>query len=178
MNTSKKSTSPKSKTTAGAKPSAAEQVQSKAARATRTTRAAARDIASSAAEQVQAQADAAKDTMAENVSGVATALRNAAQEMRSGSPQERTIGQIAESLADASDAVRDKDLGEIVRDASDLARRNPLVFLGGAALLGFAATRFVKASRPIPALADHRPQNTQARIAKPAGTSSQKGKAS
>jgi hypothetical protein len=31
-------------------------------------------------------------------------------------------------------------------DISDYARRNPLVFLGGAALVGFALTRFAKAT--------------------------------
>ncbi len=92
------------------------------------------------------QANAAKSSVADEMSGVASALRSAAEEMRSGSPQERTFGQIAEGLADASDALRDKDLSTIVRDATQFARSNPLVFLGGAALIGFAATRFAKAS--------------------------------
>jgi len=92
------------------------------------------------------QADAAKSSVADEVSGVASALRTAAQEMRSGSPQERTFGQIAEGLADASDALRDKDLGTMVQDVTQFARKNPLMFLGGAALIGFAATRFAKAS--------------------------------
>ena len=66
--------------------------------------------------------------------------------MRSGSAQERTFSQIAEGLADASDAMRDKDLGEMVGAVSNFARRNPMVFLGSAALIGFAATRFARAS--------------------------------
>ncbi len=92
------------------------------------------------------QANAAKSSVADEVSSVASALRTAAEEMRSGSPQERTFGQIAEGLADASDALREKDLNTMVQDVTRFARKNPLVFLGGAALIGFAATRFAKAS--------------------------------
>jgi hypothetical protein len=92
------------------------------------------------------QGDKAKESVADEISSVSSALRTAADEMRSGSPQERTFGQIAESLADASDALRDKDLGTMVGDLGRFARSNPMVFLGGAALIGFAATRFAKAS--------------------------------
>jgi hypothetical protein len=100
------------------------------------------DVTKAAAEQ----ADAAKSSMADEMSGVASALRTAANELRDGSPQERTFGQIADGLADASDALRDKDLGTLVNDATDFARANPMVFLGSVALVGFAATRFAKAS--------------------------------
>lgn len=100
----------------------------------------------SATKAAATQASAAKASVADEMSGVASALRTAAEEMRSGSPQERTFGQIAEGLADASDALRDKDLSTMVNDVSQFARKNPLVFLGGAALIGFAATRFAKAS--------------------------------
>ncbi len=106
----------------------------------------AKDMADSAKAEAAARAGAARDSMAEEVSDFASALRTAAGELRSGSPQERTLGQIAEGLADASDTIRNKDLGEAARDISDFARRNPLAFLGGAALVGFAATRFAKAS--------------------------------
>ncbi|MFZ3582934.1 hypothetical protein ACOI1H_12265 [Loktanella sp. DJP18] len=96
--------------------------------------------------EVTSRADAAKGAAAEEVGNVATALRKAAQESRTGSPQERTFGQIAESLADASDAIRNKDLGTALHDVGDFARRHPLTFLAGAALAGFAASRFAKAS--------------------------------
>ena len=100
------------------------------------------DLKTEAVERTQS----AKESVAEEVSGLASVLRNAADELRSGSPQERTLGQIANGLADASEAIRDKDLGEIVHSVSDFARRNPAMFLGASVLLGFAATRFVKAS--------------------------------
>ncbi|WP_206076957.1 hypothetical protein [Palleronia sediminis] len=99
-----------------------------------------------ASDAAKAQAEAAKSSAADEVSNVSEALRAAADKSRSGSPQERTFGQIAEGLADASDAMRDKDLGEMVNDLNRFARKNPVAFLGGAALIGFAATRFAKAS--------------------------------
>lgn len=91
-------------------------------------------------------AEHAKATAADEVKGVSSALRTAAEELRSGSPQERAFSQIAAGLADASDAMRDKDLGEMAQSLTGFAKRNPLVFLGGAALVGFAATRFASAS--------------------------------
>jgi uncharacterized phage infection (PIP) family protein YhgE len=107
-----------------------------------------RAAAKNAAQTAKTQANAAKSSVADEMSGVASALRTAAEQMRNGSAQERTFGQIAEGLADASDAVRDKDLSTMVQDVTVFARKNPLVFLSGAALIGFAATRFAKASSP------------------------------
>ena len=102
--------------------------------------------ASAATHEAQHQAEAARGRAADEVSDISVALRRAAEETREGSPQERTFGMLAETLADAADAIRTKDLGEVTHDLSTFARRNPLAFLGGAALVGFAATRFAKAS--------------------------------
>ncbi|WP_104016944.1 hypothetical protein [Roseovarius nitratireducens] len=99
-----------------------------------------------AVKEVRTQADGAKADAANEVNDVATSLRRASEDMRDGSAQERTLAQIARSLADASDAIRDKDLGEISQDIRKVARDNPVLFLGGAALLGFAASRYAKAS--------------------------------
>lgn len=107
---------------------------------------AAKEAAQSVKEEAHAQAVGAKDNVAGEVKSVASALRTASNEMRDGSPQERAMGQIAETLADVSDSIRDQDLGEMATTAISFARRNPLVFLGGAALLGFTAARFAKSS--------------------------------
>lgn len=96
--------------------------------------------------EVRQRAGGAKADVADEVQDVARALRRASEELRGGSAQERTLGQISSSIADASDMIRDKDLGEIVQMASRVARENPMLFLGGAALLGFAISRFAKAS--------------------------------
>lgn len=134
----------------GQKPPVTAQAKEKASELAQKTKSAAEGAAKDAASAAARRAGDAKASAANEVSGVASALRTAASEMRSGSPQERTIGQIAGGLADASDALREKDLGEMAQDLSAFARKNPLVFLGGAALIGFAASRFAKASRSQP----------------------------
>ena len=125
---------------------AVDKVKKSAADAADSLKTGAQNVAQKAATEASRYADQAKGAAADEVKGVASALRTAADEMRSGSPQERTISQIAEGLADVSDSMRDKDLGEMVGAVSDFARHNPLAFLGGAVLIGFAATRFAKAS--------------------------------
>lgn len=107
---------------------------------------AASDKYDEAVSEVRNKADDAKSHVASDVKEFSDVLRRASDELRGGSAQERTLGQISRSLADVSDQIRDKDLGEMVQMASRAARNNPFLFLGGAALLGFAASRFAKAS--------------------------------
>lgn len=132
--------------TAGQKPPVTEQAKRAAAGVADKAKTTARNTAQNVADTATSQAEAAKTAAADEVSGVASAMRTAALEMRNGSPQERTFGQIAEGIADLSDAMREKDLSSMVQDVSAFARKNPLTFLGGAVLIGFAATRFAKAS--------------------------------
>ncbi|WP_298447482.1 hypothetical protein [uncultured Marinobacter sp.] len=130
-----------------------EQARRAGGAASEEVKAGAQDAADTVSAEAGHYADQAKGAAADEVKDVASALRSAAEEMRRGSAQERTFSQIAEGLADASDAMRDKDLGEMVGAVSNFARRNPMVFLGSAALIGFAATRFARASsdgRPDP----------------------------
>ncbi|PFG51572.1 hypothetical protein ATG98_0524 [Marinobacter sp. LV10R520-4] len=123
-----------------------EQVRQAAGAASEEVKAGAQEAADTVSAEADHYADEAKGAAADEVKDVASALRTAAKEMRSGSAQERTFSQIAEALADASDTMRDKDLGEMVGAVTNFARRNPMVFLGSAAFIGFAATRFARAS--------------------------------
>lgn len=111
-----------------------------------TARDAGREAYTTVSREAERQTGQAKEGAASEVNDISSALRRAASESRSGSPQERTFGQVADAFADLSDTIRTKDLGETVGDLNSFARRNPVAFLGGAALLGFAATRFAKAS--------------------------------
>lgn len=109
-------------------------------------KASATDMAQTAKAAISDQAEAAKSTAASEVDGIASAFRKAADELRDDSPQARTFRQLSTGLADFSDTIRGKDFSELTRDVSTFARRNPVVFLGGAVLLGLAASRFAKAS--------------------------------
>lgn len=59
------------------------------------------------------------------------------------------IANVAETAADQTERIatflRDTDARELLHTVEDVARRQPLLFLGGAFLLGAAASRFLKA---------------------------------
>lgn len=56
------------------------------------------------------------------------------------------VERAAEMLDRLSGSVRDASLGNAVRATERFARREPLLFLGGAFLLGVLASRFLKSS--------------------------------
>ena len=137
----------KIKSTADDIASRAKQVTEEAADATRGAAESLTSGARSLADDARETAEDAAESVGQAVDRVGTALREVADDLRDGSLQERTFGQLAQSLADVSDAVREKDLGALSRDVSDFARRNPLLFFGSAALLGFAAARMMSKDR-------------------------------
>ena len=100
-------------------------------------------------ETARSMAGEQKDAAAGGLNEFAGALRRAAREGGDGSAG---VSRIADSAADAlqrfSDTLRNKDLDTMVRDAESFARRQPLAFIGAAAVLGYVAVRFLKASEP------------------------------
>lgn len=92
------------------------------------------------------QAEAAKETAAEHASEQAERMRDAADSFDADSFAHAATGRLADGLGEAARSIRDSDLSHVVEDVSDFARRQPLLFFGGAALLGFAAGRMLKAS--------------------------------
>lgn len=97
------------------------------------------DAADSKLEEGKAEAISQIDRTAEQI-------RNAGHEFGDDSYQAQAAEYLASNLSQAADMIRNKDLGAIVDDVTLFARRNPALFLGGAALLGFAAARMMKAS--------------------------------
>jgi hypothetical protein len=93
-----------------------------------------------------------KDLLAEQLGGLSGALRKVAGELETSN--DSSAGYIR-TLADGADrvtsTVRDNDIDTVLSMAQDFGRRQPAAFLGAAALLGFAASRFVmaSASRPV-----------------------------
>jgi hypothetical protein len=123
-----------------------EELREKGAEAAEAAKQTARDYAERARDEAYAQSEYYRNYAADETGKVASALRRASQDLSAGSPQERFVGQIADGVADAADRMRGMTLSDIARDTTDFARRHPAAFLGGAALLGFAAARFIKAS--------------------------------
>lgn len=104
------------------------------------------EFADSARRQAHDYGEQSKNYAASETNKVAEALRRASQDLSEGSPQERFVGRLAEGLAEGADHLRGKDVSELGQELTSFARRNPAMFLGGAALLGFAASRFLKSS--------------------------------
>lgn len=100
------------------------------------------------ADKVRDAADAAQSQAAREMQSTADAANAAADALAPGAVQAQAAQLVADHLEDAAHRVRNLNVDQTVRDVSAFARRNPLLFLGGAALAGFAATRFLKASEP------------------------------
>lgn len=118
------------------------------AEATQTLKSAARD----AAETVR---DTAKTTATETAAELksdavhhadqaAAAAQEAAAQFDPQSLQAEAMRVVADKITETTDRFRNKPIDELIDDAAVFARRNPLIVLGGAALLGFAAARFLK----------------------------------
>jgi len=111
----------------------------------------AKTIKDKGAKLLQDQAERAKDGLADEATSLGSALRKASDELRSGSPEAQLFGKMADSLADFTESVKSRQISEIFGEIGEFGRRNPAAFLGGAALVGFAAVRMVKASQRNPA---------------------------
>ncbi|WP_417607018.1 hypothetical protein [Primorskyibacter flagellatus] len=117
-------------------------------------RGAARHMRSEAEKIAGDQANAARQRVADEVGSLGGALRKAARDLEAGTIQEQAMSRVAEGIADLSDNIATADLRQGVDDMAGYARRQPVAFLGAAALLGFAGARFLKASDHAPSRAD------------------------
>jgi hypothetical protein len=100
-----------------------------------------------ATEKAKALAADQKDLIAAQVGGVADALDKAASDLeQQNGPSAQYARMIAENAEKLSDVIRNNDVDQILGMAQDFGRRQPALFVGAAALMGFAASRFVLAS--------------------------------
>lgn len=124
-----------------------------------------------ATREAAAQADRAKSLTAAKAQQAAQVAEAVAREMDPASPQAQAVHQLADRIEEAATKLRQSDVRELAGQASDLAsdmaRRNPALFIGGAAVAGFVAARFLKARDPARPLdqpdspATHGARNTQ-----------------
>lgn len=101
-------------------------------------------------DRVDHETQRAQDSAASEVEQAAEAARAAARNLDAESLQAQAVAQVAEQLETVASRIRSTDLNETVSQVSSFARRNPALFLGGAALAGFALSRFLKARDPEP----------------------------
>jgi hypothetical protein len=121
--------------------SATDTVKTQAANLTES----AKDVAADATEKLRTSLQDQKAAGADYVGNVANMIRRSAYEFDTDLPQAgHYIRKAAAQLENVSEAVRNRDVSEIVGNVQQFARRQPTAFFGAAVLLGFAAVRFLK----------------------------------
>lgn len=106
------------------------------------------EAARDASDKLRSEAKSARDAAARETRKAADAAQAAAEELDSGAIQAQAIEQVASRIDDLAAQIRGSNIDRMARVVGDTAQRNPLLFVAGAALAGFAATRFLTARDP------------------------------
>lgn len=108
-----------------------------------------KEVASNVAEQAKQVASGTMSRQAErsaaDISQVARALRQTKEQL-GGNFAEPYVDRTADQIERLARFVRTADAGQMLRGVESFARREPLVFLGGAFALGMLGARFLKSS--------------------------------
>ena len=111
-----------------------------------------RDAAQSTLEEARStaseKAEETEDLAAGELARTAQGLHAAADNMEGSPFQQDLLREAADGLKQIARAVEGKNIGTLAGDLADFGRRNPVAYLGGAALVGFALARFARASTP------------------------------
>jgi vacuolar-type H+-ATPase subunit H len=108
----------------------------------------AREIADRAQAHAKSMLDEQKHAAAGQVDGFAKALRKTSEQLNAQDqgPVAHYVERAAESLDNLSATLRDQDISSLVTQVQDYAKRQPVVFMGGAIAAGFLVARFLKSS--------------------------------
>jgi hypothetical protein len=107
----------------------------------------AKGMASGAGEKLLGAVDEQKKAGAQQVRGIAQVVRTAADGLEGEIPQAaQYVRRAAEQIENISDALERREVGELVGQVQDFARRHPTAFLGATVIAGFALIRFLKSS--------------------------------
>jgi hypothetical protein len=100
-----------------------------------------------AAQKAKGLAEEQKDLVAGQIGGVAEAMKKVAGELEESNASSASYARmIADGANRISDTIKNNDVDAIMHMAQDFGRKQPAAFVGAAALLGFAASRFLMAS--------------------------------
>ena len=103
-----------------------------------------KDAAAAARNAAGNRVDAAKETIADQGHKLAENLRTAASD-RGETVQGRVLDAVAGGVDHVADSLQGRSITAIFSDVQALARRNPGAFVAGAAVVGFALARFLRA---------------------------------
>ena len=104
-------------------------------------------MASQAGEKVQAAVADQKNAGADYVGNIADTVRRVSYEFDGQLPQAGFyIRKAASQIDSVADALRTRDVSELMGEVQNFARQQPAAFFGAAVLAGFAAVRFFKSA--------------------------------
>jgi len=99
-------------------------------------------------EQLRTQINQRSTQAGEQVSSTAAAMRKASEHLRVEGKD--SVAKVVDGVAERSERLGSylsrADGDQILRDVEDLARKQPWLFVSGSAVVGFLASRFMKAS--------------------------------
>jgi hypothetical protein len=109
------------------------------------------DAADAIKDQARNAAEEQKAAGADHLSGLGNAVHSAAGELEKEIPQTaHFIHSAAESLENASTALRERSIEDLVESFNRFARNQPAAAFAGSVLAGFALSRFLKSSATQP----------------------------
>ena len=85
--------------------------------------------------------DSVREAVAEEGERIAATLRDAAEDHGQNSVQGKVLGSMAGGVSSVSETMRDNDVVTLFEDVQTFARRNPTLFVLGAALAGLWVVR-------------------------------------
>jgi hypothetical protein len=123
-------------------------VQDSAAKAASKAKETAVQAEQKAISEAQSTLQSQKEMAAQELQGVAKALRSTSDQLRQQDQGmfARYGNQAADQIERASTYLEQHDLEELLDETEDFARRQPELFIGGAFTLGLLAARFLKSS--------------------------------
>ena len=126
------------------------QVKETVGQVTEQAQQAAGQVVDQARQQVSSRLAGQKERAAEGLTGVVHALRQTSQQLREQDQQAVTdyIETAASQVERISNYLKQNDLGKSVDDVERFARRQPVLFLGGAFVLGLLGARFLRVRAP------------------------------
>jgi hypothetical protein len=140
---------------AGAAASLTADVKEAAKSASRAVRQQASELAANVGQELSKSAENQKTRGVEAIQNFSHAIRSAAEQLDSQSPQlARSVHTAAEKVEGLSQNLRNQSVDDLLKAATDLARSQPMLFIGGAVAAGFAMARFLKSSAPSRPAAD------------------------
>lgn len=99
------------------------------------------------AEKAKGMAEEQKQVLVDQLDGVSSSLDKVAGELeQKGESTAHYVRMVADGAGKLTSTVRDNNVDDILAMAEDFGRKQPVAFMGAAALLGFVASRFMVAS--------------------------------